>query len=333
MTDTLSSSRQWKQRPSGSNWGEFGDDDRLGRLNLLTPARRKAAAGEVLEGLAFCLSLPLDVGAGLNTTRPPPKLEPLLRGGRPKFNLRACEVIHPGLTDVMCDDQVTLATQYSTQWDALCHVGATFDADGDGVPEVRYYNGFPAMESFETAQLGIQHMAATSVQGRGVLVDLEAHFGRGRTLVGHDLLLQVLQADGVQVEAGDMVCLHTGFADALLAMGRQPDPHALEAIGAALDGRDAKLLQWITDSGLSVLVADNYAVEAHPAGPCEGACATLPLHEHCLFRLGIHLGELWHLTPLARWLRLHARHRFLLTAPPLRLPGAVGSPVTPVGTV
>ena len=31
---------------------------------------------------------------------------------------------------------------------------------------------------------------------------------------------------------------------------------------------------------------------------------------------------------LARWLREHKRSRFLLTAPPLRLPGAVGSPST-----
>ena len=39
------------------------------------------------------------------------------------------------------------------------------------------------------------------------------------------------------------------------------------------------------------------------------------------------------LTPLAEWLRGQGRYRFLLTAPPLRLPGAVGSPVTPVATV
>jgi len=57
------------------------------------------------------------------------------------------------------------------------------------------------------------------------------------------------------------------------------------------------------------------------------------LHEHCLFKLGIHLGELWHLTPLANWLRANQRSRFLLTAPPLRLPGAVGSPVAPIATV
>ncbi|MFN9388399.1 MAG: cyclase family protein, partial [Betaproteobacteria bacterium] len=54
---------------------------------------------------------------------------------------------------------------------------------------------------------------------------------------------------------------------------------------------------------------------------------------HCLFRLGVPLGELWWLKDLATWLRAHRRTRFLLTAPPLRLPGAVGSPVTPVATV
>ena len=59
----------------------------------------------------------------------------------------------------------------------------------------------------------------------------------------------------------------------------------------------------------------------------------LPLHAHCLFKLGVHLGEMFDLTALADWLREHDRFRFLLTAPPLRLPGAVGSPVTPVATV
>ena len=102
---------------------------------------------------------------------------------------------------------------------------------------------------------------------------------------------------------------------------------------AALDGRDRKLLNWITDSGLCCLIADNYAVETHPARPGDGCCAQLPLHEHCLFKLGVNLGELWHLTPLADWLRANGRYRFLLTAPPLRLTGAVGSPATPVATV
>jgi kynurenine formamidase len=45
------------------------------------------------------------------------------------------------------------------------------------------------------------------------------------------------------------------------------------------------------------------------------------------------LAELWYLKDLAEWLHANNRNRFLLTAPPLRLPGAVGSPVTPIATV
>jgi hypothetical protein len=116
-------------------------------------------------------------------------------------------------------------------------------------------------------------------------------------------------------------------------MNKQPDAHTLEHSCATLDGRDKKLLQWITDSGLVSLIADNYAVEAHPATSHVGSCAALPLHEHCLFKLGVNLGEIWYLTELANWLRAKGRYRFLLTAPPLRLPGAVGSPATPVATV
>jgi hypothetical protein len=61
--------------------------------------------------------------------------------------------------------------------------------------------------------------------------------------------------------------------------------------------------------------------------------ASHPLHDLCLFRLGVYLGELWLLSPLADWLAANGRNRFLLTAPPLRLPRAVGSPVSPVATV
>jgi kynurenine formamidase len=117
-------------------------------------------------------------------------------------------------------------------------------------------------------------------------------------------------------------------------MGGDPDPDVLHTACSVLDGRDPQLLQWISDTNIVALCADNYAVEGHPAKPANSeCCAMLPLHEHCLFKLGIPLAELWYLTELAHWLRDNRRNRFLLTAPPLRLPGAVGSPVTPVATV
>lgn len=353
--ETPAAQGRWRQRPPGSNWGDFGADDQAGRMNLLTPEKVLQGIAEVREGRSFCLSLPLDVPGGnvLNEKRHPPILRPTLRNGRPNMNYRMfTELVTQ--TDVLCDDLAILYLQYSTQWDSLAHVGQMFDADGDGVPEPVFYNGYRAdidmigpddaadagpptagvtRSSSQAKKLGIENMAERCVQGRAVLIDLHTHLGDARVRVGYDTLMRVIEADGVHVEPGDMVCLHTGFAQRLLDMDRQPDAAVLDQVGAVLDGRDARLLQWITDTQLSALIADNYAVEAQPASIFDGCCAALPLHEHCLFKLGVHLGELWHLTPLARHLRAQGRNRFLLTAPPLRLPGAVGSPTTPIATV
>jgi kynurenine formamidase len=340
----MSHSARWKHKPPGSTWGDFGPDDQLGRLNLVTREKVLQGIAEVREGRTFCLSLPLDYPGGnvLNPRRHPPQLRPTVRNGKPNMNY-ALRCDDPALTDVICDDQVLLTLQYSTQWDSLAHVGQTFDANGDGTPEDVYYNGFRAGvdiagpddgEPAGARRLGVENMAAACVQGRAVMIDLEAHLSATGTLVGYDELMRVLDQDRVEVEAGDFVCLRTGFAQRLLEMNKRPDPRRLHETAAALDGRDERLLDWITGTGLVALIADNYAVEAHPARPCpEPRCASLPLHAHCLFRLGVYLGEMWYLTELADWLRANGRNRFLLTAPPLRLPGAVGSPVTPVATV
>lgn len=184
--------------------------------------------------------------------------------------------------------------------------------------------------------MGIERLAEHGVQGRGVLIDLEHHIGRRRQAVGYDQLMRILDADRIEVQAGDMVCVHTGFADTLLAMNRAPDVARLHETGSGLDGWDDKLLNWLVDVRLACLVADNPAVELVVPKLLQRQPLRqprLPLHEQCLFKNGIHLGELWFLTELARWLRAHGRSRFLLTAPPLRLPGAVGSPATPIATV
>ena len=60
----MSQSSRWKQRPPGSNWGDFGPDDQYGRMNLLTPEKVKQGVAEVKEGLTFNLSLPLDFPGG-----------------------------------------------------------------------------------------------------------------------------------------------------------------------------------------------------------------------------------------------------------------------------
>jgi kynurenine formamidase len=344
---------RWKNRPPGSNWGDFGPDDQRGRMNWVTKEKVLQGMREVKEGLTFVLSLPLDYPGGnvLNPRRHPPRLAATIRNGKQNFAYEG-RWDNPMQTDVVCDDVVLLTLQYSTQWDSFAHVGSLFDADGDGTAEPVFYNGFragkdivpakenPRAESWNLYEgsraeaLGIQNLAEHGVQGRGVMIDLHAHFGRKRHAVGFDDLQRIIEKDKVEIEKGDIVCLHTGFAEMLMEFKKNPSPEALHNTCTGLDGRDDKLLQWITDSGLAVLAADNYAVELFSTTPWKSSShAMLPLHQHCLFKNGIHLGEIWYLSQLANWLREHKRNRFLLTAPPLRLPGAVGSPATPVATV
>jgi hypothetical protein len=353
----MPTNKRWKKRPESSTWGDYGPDDQLGRMNELTPAKVKQGIAEVKEGRTFCLSLPLDLPGGnvLNARRHPPQIRPTLRGDKPNWLYRT-EWDKPGMTDVINDDVVLLHLQYSTQWDSLAHVGALFDADGDGTPEPVFYNGYRGGEHLSgptdakesgavpgtmveakgtsrAKALGVENMAAKCLQGRGVLIDLFAHFGRRRHAVGYDDLMRIMAADGIKVEAGDFVLLRTGFDEVILEGKGKPDKHALETTCTGLDGSDVRLLQWITETRLVALIADNYAVELLPNSVAPGQCALLPLHQHCLFKTGVNLGEIWRLSELADWLRANNRSRFLLTAPPLRLPGAVGSPATPVATV
>lgn len=338
--------QRWQNRPQGSTWGDFGPNDQIGRMNLITPACRLEAFKEVRQGQVFCLSLPLNYPGGnvLNAARFPPQFHAVMRDGNVYFDL-AQQEFDPRFTDVGCDEAVTLYSQYSTQWDSFAHKGSLFDADGDGVPEKVYYNGFhvvnettgkPIHGDVGAAALSIDHLAETCVQGRGVLIDLRRHLGDERQAVGYDALMRIMQADGIEISQGDMVCLHTGLGQLLLDMQQTPD-ESIRTQCAVLDGADVKLLHWITDSGLAALISDNLAVERSSTlgskSHFSGRGPVLPLHEHCLFKLGVHLGELWYLTELAEWLFANGRSRFLLTAPPLRLPAAVGSPVTPVATV
>ncbi len=330
--------KRWLHRPEGSNWGEFGEDDQVGRMNLITPAHRRRALAEAREGIAFLLGLPLDYPKGQALAgRQPPRLEPTHDAtGRVMYDWTP----PGGPSDVVNDDRVVMDLQFSSQWDGLSHYGGCFDADGDGIAEHVFYNGYSVNRDFiqpadgiapRANALGIENLAATCVQGRGVLVDVRGAGTAPHGLVGYDALMRAIDAQTAAVEEGDFLCLYTGYADLLLA-GDAADKDALAAC-PGLDGGDKALLDWIDRCGLSAICADNPMVEKISGRErCAGA-PLLPLHEHCLLKLGIHLGEFWWFGGIAPWLAAHRRAHFLLTAPPLNLPGAVGSPATPVGTV
>ena len=154
--------------------------------------------------------------------------------------------------------------------------GALFDADGDGIEEIVYYNGWRGGEhikgpsdvvsseqngSVKAERLGIENMAVTCVQGRGVLIDLQKHFGDERVFVGFEDLKRVMRKDGVVVEQGDMLVLHTGWSTMLYEMKLKPNAEKLHSSCAVLNGDDPKLLDWIESSQISALISDNFAIE------------------------------------------------------------------------
>ena len=266
---------RWKKRPEKSNWGDFGPDDEAGRLNLITPEKVLQGIAEVRDGRSFCLSLPLDYPGGniLHPARHPPKKRPTASPNGIERYLWPLSRDNAELTDVVCDDQVLLHTQYSTQWDAFSHMGSEFDADGDGKAEIVFYNGWRGGEDIvmsgghdhdhshgddccgaaggvEAKRLGIEKMAERCVQGRAVLIDLHALVGDEKADIGFDRLEEAMKSQGATVEAGDMVCFHTGFGRKIMDMKREPDHHTLHNSCAALDGRDPRLQEWVYDSGV-----------------------------------------------------------------------------------
>src|SRR5256714_562041 len=154
--------------------------------------------------------------------------------------------------------------------------GSTW-GDWGGVEEAVYYNGYRAGIDLVGPQpdaagdggnhlsfahhLGLEHMAFHGVQGRGVLVDLAHHLGHEWRGVDRKTLEEIMAADNVVIEPGDMLLLHTGFATEGLHWERNPDPVKIHTMCTHLDARDEPLLEWITESQISALVADNYAVE------------------------------------------------------------------------
>ncbi|KLJ05880.1 hypothetical protein EMPG_10692 [Blastomyces silverae] len=93
--------------PDGAAW-VWGKNDYIGRLNLLTPTRVKAAADEIKTGEIVPLNLPLNV--------------PEQPGfGREKF-VHSIKTLVPGIA---YDDNYQLNTQSGTQWDGFRHASST----------------------------------------------------------------------------------------------------------------------------------------------------------------------------------------------------------------
>lgn len=304
--------------PSGpNNWGRWGDDDQQGTTNLLTPERLALAATLVQRGVVFSLALPIDADGPRFPTRAAPK-HTFMQTGSDVVVGTPMNVVMPGFT--YNDDAIDMPLQGSTQWDGLGHV----------VVEDSLYNGWwggNVTALGGAATCGIEHQRA-AMAGRGVLLDIARHLGVDRVEEGTAITPQMLDAcadaQGVEVGQGDMLVLRTG--DLL----RWRDLESLDdraAYFGSSPGLSRTAIQWLADKDLATVAADNVGIEVIPLE--EPVERVFPIHQAGLVDLGLSFGEFWMLEDLAADCAEDGRWDFLLVAPPMHIPGAVGSPVNP----
>jgi kynurenine formamidase len=294
------------------NWGRWGPDDERGCLNFITDDKRRAAAGLVRRGASFSLSIPLDengpqAGGGGRTN--PSHL--VTRSGNDPATVNGV-----GGTAHFTDDLlVQFYLQAGTQWDALAHVFY------DG----QLYNGFPAsgITSKGTNHLGFDKYYDQLVT-RGVLVDVAR--AQGVDTLPDDYVIDsaelddVLAAQGVGVEGGDIVLVRTGLMALHDATG------SWAAFNNPCPGVHYEVAAWCHRHDVAALAADNMAVEARTGWEGLG----IPLHMLALRDMGMPLGEFFYLEALAADCAADGVYEFMLVAPGLRVTGALGSPVTPI---
>lgn len=303
--------------PPGSSWGLWGDDDKLGCLNLLTPATLAAAMKTVRDHRVFPLNAPMDVPG------------PPLHGRKPYEHV---------VTDTPSGHDEYLSGYYpqsSSQWDGFRHVRH---------PGYGFYNGISDEEH------GMNIWAERGIAGRGILVDI----GRYRRELGLPLEYQsadkispedlggALDMQGTSVEPGDILVIRTGWMDWYKSISdeRRASMSAGGVNGFSFPGlaTGTSTSQFLWDLHIAALAADNPAVESWPRGwPASveetaalladpDRCESVFLHFSLLPLLGLPLGELWDLDALAAESAADGRYEFMLVAAPLNLPGGVGSP-------
>ena len=283
--------------------GVFGEGDRLGSINLLTPDVVAAAASEVQSGTMFPLDLPLDL--------PNPPLF-----GRQRYRHEVFALNRHEMDDRLHD----FHPQASTQWDSLQHVRCR---------EFGYWDGGVDDPINRAASLGIEHWVRHGIAGRGVLLDVAGWMAKHRPdfrpleaqpISARDLE-SVIEAQGIAPRVGDIWCIRTGWVAAYRALderGRLAYTESAPFAGLQGDHDTARLI-W--DHHPAAVVADNPAVEMSPGDPAVGS-----LHRRLIPALGMALGEMFDLDRLAEACRVDGRWTFFFVAAPLHLPGGIGSP-------
>lgn len=293
-----------------NNWGRWGEADRIGTLNFITPEVVRAAAARVRTGRRFSLAWPLSFAQDLQRGNIPGRM--ILR------TMTAVDEAMLGDRSLFCtsDDVVTMGLQVATHWDGLAHVSYAG----------RLYNGVsPATITASGAtDLGIEHVH--TLVSRGVLLDVARTKGLERLEPSYAVTPEDLDAAAaagdLTVGSGDIVLVRTGQMSHL--RGRRPDRDAYAMTSSGISWRCA---EWFHHREVAAVAIDNLTFDTFP--PSEDD-AFFPAHLLHLVEMGLTQGQNWDLDELAEDCASDGVYEFFLDATPLPFTHAVGAPVNPV---
>lgn len=290
-----------------SNWGRWGDDDELGAVNLITPEKRVEAASLVKEGIVVSLAHDVNqqpaVDASSVLTRVVLRLTPTGASDRYDFSGSYHGTIHSHLDSLDCH----------IMYRGSGYNGVTYE-------EVKEANGCPR---------GDINALKDGIVTRGILFDATLLPGRATeegwlepgTAITYDDLLELEKIQGVRVEPGDVILLHTGRWKRREALGAWPTSEGVA-------GYHANVAYFLQDRGVAMIGHDMWN-DVAPSGVGD---IFLPLHRLALASLGVSIFDNLDFGRVAEQAKELGRYSFMFTAAPLRIEKGMGSPINPLAT-
>lgn len=240
---------------------KYGQDDQIGTLNEIMPAKVVEAARLVREGRIFDLSHPLDQHVPAFPGR---SFRQSLHTAAHQQNRRRPDSGGEGWGAENINwviDVVYGTSQMGTHLDGLNHLQR-----GD-----RFYNGYrmdEIVEDWGTNKLGIE--TVPQIVTRGVLVNVAALKGvvrlnKGYVIIPEDVAA-CLSESGLGVTRGDAVLFHTGWGAQWMA-DNGVEYNSIKHSSGYLSGEPGPglaLAEWLVEQGVSVSGCDTWSYGVVP---------------------------------------------------------------------
>jgi len=281
----------------------------MGAVNLITPAKRKQAAGLVKEGASFSLARNAEMEKAVDNATP--IVRQMTRTGT------AAAKKGPSDTGGSGDTFFISYHGYAhTHMDSLCH----FFFKG------KMYNGYSQEEVTDNgANKNSILNFKNGIVTRGVLFDIPRLKGvdylePGTRIYPEDLDAWEKKAH-LKVGPGDIVFIRTG-------RWARRDAKGPWAISDGLAGLYITCAKWLHSRDVAILGGDG-AQDVLPSG-IDGI--SQPIHTLVLVAMGMPIFDNCDLETIAKEAEKRNRWEFLITASPAAVPGATGSVLNPIAT-